>query len=387
MKIKLLNKISPVGLNVFDETYEASDAIENPDAIMVRSAKMHDLPRNPELLAIARAGAGVNNIPVDACSEEGIVVFNTPGANANAVKEMVLTGMLLASRDVIGGVEYVRGLEGQDGVAKLVEANKSNFAGTELQGKTLAVIGLGAIGVLVANAAHSLGMDVIGYDPYVSVNAAWKLSRSIEHGDSLASILPQADFVTIHVPLNDETKQYINQDVFAMMKKGVKLMNFSRGEIVDKEALLKAIEDGIVDKYVTDFPNEKMVNQRNVIAIPHLGASTEESEENCAVMAAQQIRDYLENGNIVNSVNFPASDMGALKLPCRVLIMHRNIPKIVSQLTQLIAHENLNISDMNNRSRKDLAYTMLDLDSKADAATLDAMRAVAGVIRVRVIYK
>lgn len=387
MRIQCLNKISPKGLAVFQDSYEVSDAVQCPDAIVVRSAKMHDMKRNPELKAIARAGAGVNNIPVEDCSKEGIVVFNTPGANANAVKEMTLAGMLLASRDIAGGIEYAQTLKGQSDISKQVESNKSRFAGNEIQGKTLAVIGLGAIGVMVANAAHSLGMDVIGYDPYLSVNAAWNLSRSVRHATSMQQALENADFITLHIPLNDQTRHSISNETLSQMKDGVRLLNFSRGEIVDNGALLEAVETGKVARYVTDFPAEELLGQNHIIAIPHLGASTEESEENCAVMAVQELQDFLENGNIHNSVNFPESDMGVLQGPCRILIAHQNIPNIIGQVTKVIAAENINISDMNNRSRKDLAYTMLDLESVINEESLQMLSAIEGVIRVRKICK
>lgn len=383
MKIQCLNKISPKGLAIFTDAYEIYNEECAADAILVRSAKMHDMARGAELKAIARAGAGVNNIPIDACSEEGIVVFNTPGANANAVKEMTLAGMLLASRDIVGAIEYAGTLKGQEGISKLVEANKSRFAGYEIQGKTLAVIGLGAIGVMVANAAHSLGMDVIGYDPYLSVNAAWNLSRSVHHANSMQEAIKDADFVSLHIPLNDQTKGSFGADTFAQMKDGAKLMNFSRGEIVDSAALLEALASGKLAKYVVDFPSEEVLGVENVIAIPHLGASTEESEENCAVMAAEQLRDFLENGNIHNSVNFPESDMGKLSTPCRICIAHKNIPNIIGQISRIIAEDNINISDMNNRSRKDMAYTMMDLDEDVDDSVIKDFEAIEGIIRVR----
>ncbi len=387
MVVQCLNKISPVGLAGFSEEYTVSDHEENPDAILVRSAKMHDYPWGDRLKAIARAGAGVNNIPVDRLSEDGIVVFNTPGANANAVKELTIAGMLLASRDIAGGIEYVKTLSGESEVGKLVEANKSRFAGYEIQGKTLAVIGLGAIGVMVANAAHSLGMEVIGFDPYVSVNSAWSLSRSILHANSMQEALENADYVTLHIPLNKETNGYIGEEAFSMMKDGARLMNFSRGEIVDEAALKSAMESGRVTKYVTDFPNENILNRPGVIAIPHLGASTEESEENCAVMAVKELRDFLENGNIHNSVNFPESDMGTLKSACRLVVAHRNIPNLIGQITSFVAEGSVNISDMNNRSKGEYAYSMLDLDEEADESLIRRINNISGVLSVRKICR
>ena len=305
MKVQLMNKISQVGLQVFDETYTYGEDIKNPDALLVRSAKLHDMAFEPGLACIARAGAGVNNIPIDRCSQEGIVVFNTPGANANAVKELALAGMLLAARDIVGGIEYAKTLAGTEGVAKTVEANKSRFAGHELAGKTLLVIGLGAIGGPLANMAVQLGMNVIGYDPYVSINAAWNLNSRVYHGEKLEECLAQADYISLHIPLTKDTRGFLGEKELEALKPGCCVLNLSRGEIVDNQAMLAAIEKGQVAKYVTDFPDEQMVGQKNVIAIPHLGASTEESEDNCARMAAEEIRDYLEKGVIRHSVNFP----------------------------------------------------------------------------------
>ncbi|HOA79777.1 MAG TPA: 3-phosphoglycerate dehydrogenase family protein, partial [Defluviitaleaceae bacterium] len=351
-KIKTLNKISEEGLKYFDSNkYEISDDCLNPDGIIVRSAKMHDMEFPPSLKAIARAGAGVNNIPVDLCSEKGIVVFNTHGANANGVKELVLTGLLLSSRKVVDGINWAKTLKGKGSeVAKLVEKGKSQFAGPELKGKKLGIIGLGAIGVLVANTAKSLGMEVYGYDPYISIDAAWGLSRAVHRAVSMEEIISDSDYITIHVPLLEETKNMINKEKFSLMKKGVRLLNFSRGELVNNADLLEAIKEGIVASYVTDFPTDELLDVENVIAIPHLGASTPESEDNCAVMAVQQIMDYLENGNIKNSVNFPDCEM-TRTTNYRTVVAHKNIPGMVGKITTTIANDGVNIMDMMNKSK------------------------------------
>ncbi|MBQ5960424.1 MAG: 3-phosphoglycerate dehydrogenase [Firmicutes bacterium] len=385
MKVKLFNKISQAGLKVFDSTYEFSDSVENPDAILVRSAKLHDLEFNPELACIARAGAGVNNIPIDRCSDAGIVVFNTPGANANAVKELTILGMLLSARDVIGGIEYAKTLVGNPDAEKEIEANKSRFAGYELQGKTLLVIGLGAIGGPLANLAARLHMHVIGYDPYVSVNAAWSIDSRVSHGTDLNAALAEADYISIHIPLTPQTKDYLGEKEIAAMKDGVRIMNFARGGIINESALIAALESGKVAKYVTDFPSSGILSAKNVIAIPHLGASTEESEDNCAEMAASEIRGYLERGEILHSVNFPDCDMGALTSPARILVLHKNIPSMVSKITQVLGEQGINIENMNNRSRKDLAATILDISEQPSAETAAAVAAQEGVLKVRVI--
>ncbi|MBQ7915444.1 MAG: 3-phosphoglycerate dehydrogenase [Firmicutes bacterium] len=385
MKVKLMNKISQVGLKVFNDSYVYGDSVENAEAILVRSAKLHDMEFDPELACIARAGAGVNNIPIDRCSEAGIVVFNTPGANANAVKELALAGMLLAARDIIGGIDYAKGLVGTEGVAKAVEANKSKFAGYELAGKTLVVIGLGAIGGPLANMAVQLGMSVIGYDPYVSVNAAWNINSAVRHGLKLEECLAEADYVSLHIPLTKDTKGYLGAAQFEAMKPGCRVMNFSRGEIVDNEAMLAAIESGKVAKYVTDFPDETMVGKAGVIAIPHLGASTEESEDNCARMAAEEIRAYLEHGVIRNSVNFPDCDMGMLASPARLVVLHKNIPAMVSKISHNLGEEGINIETMNNRSRGELAVSILDVDKVPEAEKLQHLEATEGIIKVRLI--
>ena len=386
-KIKTLNKISPHGLDRFDKKYYTyGDDMENPDAIMVRSASMHEMELPESLKAIARAGAGVNNIPLDKCTEKGIVVFNTPGANANAVKELVLAGMLLSSRKVVNGIEWAKTLKGNgDEVAKMVEKGKSAFAGPEIKGKTLGVIGLGAIGVLVANAADQLGMKVYGYDPYISIDAAWHLDSHIVPVKTLDEIYEQCDIITVHVPLLDSTRKMINADAMAKMKDGVILLNFARDALVDDDALEVALESGKVKRYITDFPNDRTAGMKGVVAIPHLGASTEESEDNCAKMAVKQMMNYLENGNIVNSVNYPNCDMGICSKAGRITILHRNIPNTLSKFTGAVASVGINISDMMNRSRGEYAYTMLDLDHPAPQEVIDQINAIDGVLRVRVI--
>ncbi len=387
MKVQLMNKISQVGLGVFDQSYTYGEAVENPDALLVRSAKLHEMAFEPGLACIARAGAGVNNIPIDRCSQEGIVVFNTPGANANAVKELALAAMLLASRDIVGGIEYAKTLAGTEGVAKTVEANKSRFAGYELAGKTLLVIGLGAIGGPLANMAVQLGMHVIGYDPYVSVNAAWNINSRVRHGEKLPECLAEADYISLHIPLTKDTKGFLGKEEFEAMKPGCRVLNLSRGEIVDNEAMLAAIKAGKVAKYVTDFPDETMVGQEGVIAIPHLGASTEESEDNCARMAAEEIRDYLEKGVIRHSVNFPDCDMGSLVMPARVVVLHKNIPSMVGKISQNLGEQGINIETMNNRSRGELAVSILDVSAVPEEDTLRKLENTEGIIRVRLIQK
>ncbi len=384
-EIKTLNKISPSGLDRFDTTkYAYGDEIAAPDAIMVRSAAMHDYAMNPELKAIARAGAGVNNIPVADCAEKGIVVFNTPGANANAVKELVIAGLLISSRRVIPAIDWAKTLKGNgDQVGKMVEKGKSAFTGPEILGKSLGVIGLGAIGIEVANAAKALGMTVYGYDPYLSVDAAWHLSRSIKHSTDLKDIFANCDYITVHVPLTDGTKGMINAESIATMKDGVRILNFARGGLVDEASIINALGTGKVAAYVTDFPSDGIIGVDGAICIPHLGASTPESEDNCASMAAGQLIDFLENGNIVNSVNFPAVSCPRTG-KCRVCIIHKNIPNMLSSISAVISNDNVNIENMLNKAKGDYAYTMVDIDS--DVASLeDDIKAIDGVIRVRII--
>ena len=384
-KLNYLNKISPVGTALLTENYQSTENLTDADAVLVRSAAMHDMDLPENLLAIARAGAGVNNIPLDKCAEQGVVVFNTPGANANGVKEMAICGMLLGSRDVVGGVQWVKSIKDEGDVAKKVEKGKSQFAGTELMGKKLGVIGLGAIGGILANAAIGLGMEVYGFDPFISISAAWHLDSSIVPAQSREEIYEKCDIISLHVPLLDDTKHMINDNTLAMMKDGVILLNFARDKLVDDEALERAIAAGKVPRYVTDFPNDKTAGMEGVVAIPHLGASTAESEDNCAKMAVLQVMDYLENGNIKNSVNFPAVDMGICHKPGRLVVLHRNIPNTISRFTTVVASYNINISDMLNRSKGEYAVTMLDLDDATPPALAKELQSQEGVMRVRVI--
>lgn len=386
-KIQTLNKIDEQGLGRLPkENYQIIDDAENPDAIILRSYKMHDMEIPSSVKAIARAGAGVNNIPIEKCTDQGIVVFNTPGANANGVKELVVAGLMLASRDIAGAIEWAKSLKGKgDEVASLVEAGKKNFAGDEIRRKTLAVIGLGAIGVLVANAAQALGMRVIGFDPYMSVKAALRLSRNVEVAGSVEALLAEADFVTINVPQTPETKGYINTERIAMMKDGVRILNFARGGLVDPASIKEALASGKVAKYITDFPDAETFEMENVIAIPHLGASTEESETNCAVMAADQVKEYLETGNIINSVNFPAAEMdrGA---GARILVANKNVPNMVGQISTVLADGGVNIANMLNRNRAEIAYNIIDVDAAiVDQSIVDQLKSVEGVFMVRVI--
>lgn len=383
--IKTLNKISKVGLSQFDDTkYTYADDIENPDAIMVRSASMHDMQLSASVKAIARAGAGTNNIPCDKCAEQGVVVFNTPGANANAVKELVIAGLLMSSRKVVPGIEWAKTLKGEgDQVGKLVEKGKSAFAGPEIMGKTLGVIGLGAIGVLVANAAEKLGMTVYGYDPYLSVNAAWNLSRNVKHSTSLDEIFANCDYITIHVPLNDDTKNTVNAETIAKMKDGVRILNFARGGLVDSDAIIKALGDGKVASYVVDFPDEKVLDVDGVIAIPHLGASTPESEENCAYMAANELIAYLEKGSIINSVNMPNVELGDVN-GVRVCVIHKNVTNMIAQISSCFSNAGLNIDQLVNNSRGDYAYTVIDLPEVNDDI-VKAIEDIDAVISVRII--
>ncbi len=384
-KIHCLNAISKYGTDLLTADYELTDDLGQADGVLVRSAAMHDMEFGDSLLAIARAGAGVNNIPLDRCAENGIVVFNTPGANANGVKELVLAGMLLAARDITGGIAWCQDNKEDENIAKTVEKAKKAFAGYEIKGKKLGVIGLGAIGAEVANAAAALGMEVYGYDPYISINAAWGLSRDVKHITSVDSIYQECDYITVHVPLMDATKGMIDEKALEQMKDGVVVLNFARDRLVDDDAMAAALKSGKVRRYVTDFPNPKSVHMEHVIAIPHLGASTEESEDNCAKMAVKEMMDYLENGNIRNSVNYPNCDMGVCRTASRVAVFHLNIPNMIGQVTGTVASGNVNISDMTNKSRDKFAYTLLDLESKADEATVEKLRKIEGVLRVRVI--
>lgn len=384
MNILTLNKIAACGLDRFDAAkYTVGDAVASPDGIMVRSAAMHDMEMPASLAAIARAGAGVNNIPVDKCSEKGIVVFNTPGANANAVKELVIAGLLISSRKVVAGIDWAKTLKGKGTeVAKLVEKGKSAFAGPEIMGKKLGVIGLGAIGILVANAARALGMEVYGYDPYLSVDAAWGLSRAIHHATSLDQIYADCDYITVHVPLTNDTREMLNAAAFASMRDGVRILNFARGELVNVSDMKEALASGKVAAYVVDFPCDDLLDVENVIAVPHLGASTPESEDNCAVMAADELMDYLENGNITHSVNYPEISVPR-STDVRVCVLHRNIPNMLSQISGVFSAEGINIENMTNRSRKDYAYTILDVVGDPTAGALDKIAAIDGVIRLR----
>ena len=384
-KIKTYNKISKTGLAAFDDKYTIGDEVENADGAIVRSAALHDAEFPESLKAIARAGAGTNNIPIDRCSEQGIVVFNTPGANANAVKELVIAAMLISSRRVISGIEWVKTLKGNGKeVGKMVEKGKSAFAGPEIKGKTIGVVGLGAIGVMVANAANALGMTVYGYDPYLSVKSAWNLTHNAVHIYDINEIFEKCDYITVHVPLTDDTKGLINKDTIAKMKDGVRILNFARGELVNTDDIKAALEAGKVAAYVTDFPSDDIIGVDGVIAVPHLGASTPESEDNCASMAARELIDYIENGNIVNSVNLPEITMPRSGKH-RVCIIHRNIPNMLTAITGIFAGDNVNIENLLNKSRGNYAYSMLDIDEADTSAVAEKIGAIDGVIRVRVI--
>lgn len=386
-KVRILNKISPSGLDVFDRSqYQISDDCESPVAMLVRSASMHEMELPGSLLAIGRAGAGVNNIPVDKCSQQGIVVFNTPGANANAVKEMVLCGLLLSARKIYPGMVWAQTLKGQGAeVPALVEKGKSKFVGPELAGKTLGVVGLGAIGIEVANTARHLGMEVYGYDPYLSVDRAWGISRAIHHADNLKEIYEKCDFITLHVPCNAETKGMINNQSISQMKHGVRLLNFARGELVVNEDLLAGLEEKQIRCYVTDFPSEELLGHPGVLALPHLGASTPESEENCATMAAMELVDFLENGNITNSVNMPAVSMPRSG-DMRITLIHRNVPSMITQIATLISDKGVNIENLTNKSRKDYAYTMVDVAGCVNETHVEQLRQIEGMIRVTVYH-
>lgn len=385
-QVKCLNKISPLGTSRLGENYQVGEDIENPDAILVRSAAMHDMEFNKNLLAIARAGAGTNNIPVERCVQEGIVVFNTPGANANAVKELVIAALLLTSRKIVPGIEWAGTLKGKgDEVGKLVEKGKSSFVGPEIAGKTLGVVGLGAIGILVANAAEALGMKVMGYDPFLSVEGAWGLSSNTQRALTLEEIYANCDYISLHVPLTPDTKEMINASTIAQMKGHVRILNFARGDLVNNTDLLNALSDGKVAAYATDFPNDALLGVENVLAIPHLGASTPESEDNCACMAADEIKDYLENGNIKNSVNLPNVSMPRENGAKRVCIIHQNIPNMISTLTGVLANIGVNIENMQSKSKKEYAYTILDVTGNVNDDTVKAINDNDGIIFVRVI--
>ena len=385
-KILCLNKISPVGTKRLGEAYTFSPEIENPDGILVRSAAMHDMELGEDLLAIARAGAGVNNIPVDKCLEKGIVVFNTPGANANAVKELVLCALLLTSRRIAPAMDWVKTLKGQgDQVEKLIEKGKSQFAGPEIQGKALGVVGLGAIGILVANAASQLGMEVYGYDPYLSVEHAWHLSSAVRRSLSLDEIYAKCDYITLHLPQTKDTKGMVNGDSIQKMKDGVRILNFARGALVDSPALLEALEKGKVAAYATDFPTGSMLGTEGIVALPHLGASTPESEDNCAVMAVDQIKDYLENGNILNSVNLPSISMAREAGTKRICIIHKNVPNTIALFASTCGEAGINIENMQSKSKGEYAYTILDVSGDLSPAAVDALRALEPIVKVRVI--
>ncbi len=380
-----LNPIAGVGLDLFSNQYNKVDDIKEADAALVRSAAMHDMELGDQLLAVARAGAGVNNIPLEKCAEKGIVVFNTPGANANGVKELVFAGMLYASRDIVGGIDWCLKNQDDENIAKTAEKQKKNFAGTEISGKKLGVIGLGAIGALVANAAIELGMEVYGYDPYISIQAAWSLNRSVKHVTNVEDLYKECDFITIHVPLLDSTKKMIDAKAISMMKPSAIVLNFARDLLVDEEAIVDALSAGKLRKYISDFPNTTTVGAKGCIVTPHLGASTEESEDNCAIMAVREVRDYLENGNIVHSVNYPANNMGACTTAGRIGILHKNVAGMIGQYTTILGAANVNVADLSDKGKGEYAYALIDVDSSVDEDTLAKLRALEGVIRVRVI--
>lgn len=384
-KYHCLNPIAACGLDLFTADYAKTEDVNEASAILVRSAAMHDMELSDNLYAVARAGAGVNNIPLDKCADKGIVVFNTPGANANGVKEIVIAGMLLASRDILGGIEWCKENAGDENIGKAAEKAKSKFAGTEIKGKKLGVIGLGAIGVLVANAAKHLGMEVYGYDPYISVKAAWNLSRDIKHVSDVNDIYKECDFITVHVPLLDSTRQMINKEAIDMMKDGVIILNFARDLLVNEEDIVAALAAGKVRKYVSDFANPTTAGKEGVILTPHLGASTAESEDNCAMMAVEEIKDYIENGNIRNSVNYPACDMGVCASTSRVAVCHKNIKNTISKITNIFGNADINIANMVNVSRGDYAYSLLDLETAATDAVLGELKGIEGVLKVRVV--
>ena len=382
-KYHCLNPIAQVGLNFLSENYEKVENVQDAEAVLVRSASMHDMDLGKNVVAVARAGAGVNNIPLQKLADEGIVVFNTPGANANGVKELVLAGMLYASRDIVGGIDWCVENKDDANIAKTAEKEKKNFAGTEISGKKLGVIGLGAIGVLVANAATHLGMEVYGYDPYISVNAAWSLSRNVKHISNIEDIYRECDFITIHVPLLESTKKMVNANAISMMKSNAVVLNFARDLLVDEEAMVAALAEGKIRRYVSDFPNTTTVGAKGCIVTPHLGASTAESEDNCAIMAVREVRDYLENGNIVHSVNFPDCSMGACTTAGRIGILHKNVKGMIGQYTSVLGDADINVSDMTNKGKGDYAYAILDLDSPISEEVIAKLEEIEGVIRVR----
>lgn len=384
-KYACLNPIAQIGLERFTDAYEKTEDINQAEGILVRSAAMHDMELSDTLLAVARAGAGVNNIPLDKCAQKGIVVFNTPGANANGVKELVIAGMLLANRDIVGGINWVKSEAGNPDIAKMAEKEKKKFAGHEIQDKKLGIIGLGAIGVRVANVAKHLGMEVYGYDPYISVDAAWNLSRDIKHVKNIDDIYENCDIITIHVPLMDSTKNTINKEAIDKMKDGVILLNFARDLLANEDDVIEALKSGKVAKYVSDFPNPKTAGTEGCIVIPHLGASTEESEDNCAKMAVKELMNFLENGNIINSVNYPNCDMGVCSGAERVTVMHKNVANMITKFTATFGDLNINISNMMNKSKGDYAYTMLDVESNITDDMVKKLEGIDGVIRVRVI--
>ncbi len=384
-KYNCLNNIAKIGLDGFDENFIACDDPKDADCLLVRSASMHEMEFGENLLAIARAGAGVNNIPLDKCAEKGIVVFNTPGANANGVKELVIAAMLLASRDITGGINWVSSQEGVEDIAKLAEKQKKAYAGTEIYGKKLGVIGLGAIGIQVANAGVNLGMDVYGYDPYISIDAAWKLSRSVRHVKDVSEIYANCDFITVHVPLMEATKKMIDVNAIKLMKNSAILINLARDLLVDEAAVVEALKVGKLRKYVCDFPNPVNVGKEGCIIIPHLGASTEESEDNCAVMAVQELTDYMENGNIKNSVNFPSINMGPFEKASRILIFHKNVANMITKYSAILGEAGINISEMNNKSKGDNAVTMMDTDMTVNDELVEKLSKADGVYRVRIV--
>lgn len=385
VKVNCLNPIAACGMELLPDTYEITDNYADADAVLVRSASMHDLELSDKLLAVARAGAGVNNIPLDKCAEKGIVVFNTPGANANGVKELVVAALLMASRDLVGGYNWVMENAADPDIAKKVEKQKKNYAGNEISGKKLGVIGLGAIGAKVANIAVRLGMEVYGYDPYVSVDAAWGLSKYVKHITNVEDIYKECDYITVHVPALDSTKGMINAGAFALMKDGVKILNFARDVLVNEDDIKAAIESGKVAKYMTDFPNPKIAGFKNVVALPHLGASTEESEDNCAIMACKEIKDFIDNGNIKNSVNYPNVNMGVCTDVARITICHKNIPNMLTQFTSVFSKKGGNVSGMISQARGNYAYSILDSDAAPTAEDVAALEAIDGVVKVRVI--
>ena len=385
IKVNCLNPIADCGIDLFTDNYEKTDNFADADAVLVRSAAMHDMELSDKLLCVGRAGAGVNNIPLDKCAEKGIVVFNTPGANANGVKELVVAGLLLASRDLMGGYNWVKENASDENIGKAVEKQKSKYAGNEVMGKKLGVIGLGAIGAKVANIGFRLGMEVYGYDPYVSVDAAWRLSSHVKHITNVEDIYKECDYITIHVPALDSTKGMINKDAFALMKDGVKILNFARDILVNDDDMIEALASGKVSKYVTDFPNAKIAGVDNVITLPHLGASTAESEDNCAVMAVQEIMEFVENGNIKNSVNYPAIDAGVCSSASRITVCHKNIPNMLTQFTGAFSSKGINVTDMVSKSRGDWAYTILDVADKADDSIVSTIGAIDGVVKVRIV--